>query len=122
MHGFGQIAFNCYIGFSSPFDIVKHFFLLYLENKDVQIKIFNFDPKPWVILFGKCQFFDLLNFCFYSLERRFFVLDYHKGHFPGLYCLKKKVGKMAIFGQQPWVNRFGKMSIFRFFELLVFIA
>ena len=53
MHGFGQIAFNCYIGFSSPFDIVKHFFLLYLENKDVQIKIFNFDPKPWVILFGK---------------------------------------------------------------------
>ena len=53
VHGFGQIAFKDYIGFSSPFDIVKHSFLLYLENKDVQIKIFNFDPKPWVILFGK---------------------------------------------------------------------
>ena len=53
MHGFGQIAFKGYIGFSSPFDIVKHFLLLHLENIDVQIKIFNFDPKPWVVLFGK---------------------------------------------------------------------
>ena len=35
---------------------------------------------------------------------------------------KKKVGKMAIFGQKPWVNPFGKMSIFGLFELLVFIA
>ena len=35
---------------------------------------------------------------------------------------KKKVGKMAIFGAKPWVNPFGKMSIFRLFELLVFIA
>ena len=85
-------------------------------------KLSFLDQNHGVTPLEKCQFFDLLNFCFYSLERRFFVLDYHKGHFPGLYCLKKKVGKMAIFGQQPWVNRFGKMSIFRFFELLVFIA
>ena len=35
---------------------------------------------------------------------------------------KKKVGKMAIFQPKPWVNPFGKMSIFRLFELLVFIA
>ena len=35
---------------------------------------------------------------------------------------KKKVGKMAIFGPKPWVNPFGKMSIFLLFELLVFIA
>ena len=27
---------------------------------------------------------------------------------------------MAIFGPKPWVNPFGKMSIFRLFELLVF--
>ena len=31
------------------------------------------------------------------------------------------VGKMAIFGPKPWVNLFGKMSIFRLFELLDFI-
>ena len=29
---------------------------------------------------------------------------------------------MAIFGPKPWVNPFGKMSIFRLFKLLVFIA
>ena len=32
---------------------------------------------------------------------------------------KKKVGKMASFGPKPRVNRFGKMSIFGLFELLV---
>ena len=29
---------------------------------------------------------------------------------------------MAIFGLKPWVNPFGKMSIFGLFELLGFIA
>ena len=29
---------------------------------------------------------------------------------------------MAIFGPKPWVNPFGKMSISRLFELLLFIA
>ena len=60
--------------------------------------------------------------CFYSLERRFFVLEYPKRQFPGLYCLKKKVAKMAIFTPKAWVNPFGKNSIFRLFQLLVFIA
>ena len=62
------------------------------------------------------------TFCFSSLERRFFVLEYRKRHFRGLYCLKRKVGKMAIFGPKPWVNPFGKVSIFGLFEVLVFIA
>ena len=35
---------------------------------------------------------------------------------------KKKGAKMAIFGPKPWVNPFGKMSIFLLFELVVFIA
>ena len=30
--------------------------------------------------------------------------------------------KHAIFGQTPWVNPFGKISIFPLFELPVFIA
>ena len=72
----------------------------------------------------KCQFFRLfeLLFFFYSLERHFFVLEYGKRHFSGLHRLKTKIGKMAISGPKPWVNLFGKMSIFRLFELLVFIA
>ena len=50
------------------------------------------------------------------------VLEYYKRHFPDLFCFKKKVGKMAIFGPKPWVNPFGKMSSIGLFERLVFIA
>ena len=53
---------------------------------------------------------------------RFFVLEYRKTHFPGLYSLKEKVGKMVIFAPKPWVNPFGKTSIVLLFEILVFIA
>ena len=82
-----------------------------------------FGPKPWANPFGKMSIFPLfLTSRFYSLEKRFFVLEYRKRHFPFLYCLKKKLPKMATFGPKPWVNPFGKMSIFRHFQLLVFIA
>ena len=66
------------------------------------------------------NFSTFLTSCFYNLERRFFVLEYHKRHFPGLYFLKKKVGKMANFGAKPWANPFGKISIFDFLNLLFF--
>ena len=69
-------------------------------------------PKAWVNPLEKRQFFDFLNLFFYSLERCFLVLGYRKRHFSGLYFLKNKVGKMAIFGPKAWVNPFGKMSIF----------
>ena len=46
----------------------------------------------------KSQLVDFLNFFFfYGLQRRFCVLEYSKTHFRGLYCLKKRLGKMAIF-------------------------
>ena len=57
---------------------------------------------------GKCQFFDFWNSCFYSEEKRFFVLEYRKRHFPGLYCLKKKFEKMAFFGPKLWNDPFTK--------------
>ena len=82
-----------------------------------------FGPKPLVNpLLKNINFLTFSTSCFYSLERRFFVLEYRKRYFPGIYCLKKKVGKMAIFGPKPWVKPYGKMSIFRLFQLLVFIA
>ena len=59
--------------------------------------------------------------CFYSLEKRIFVLEYRKRHFPGIYCLKKKVGKMVIFWAKPCVNPFGKMSISRLFLFFLFL-
>ena len=73
---------------------------------------------PW----KNVNFSTVSTSCFYSLDRRFFVLEYCKRNFPALYCLKKNFGKMAIFGPKPWVNPFGKMWIFRLLKLLVFIA
>ena len=71
--------------------------------------------------FGKMSIFRVFELLFfYSIERRFFVLDYRKGHFPGVYCRKRKSWKRPIFGPKPWVNPLGKMSIFRLFDLLVF--
>ena len=58
----------------------------------------NFGPKQWTNPFGKMSIFRLFKTsCFYSLERRFSVLEYHKTHFPGLYCLKKKEWKNGQF-------------------------
>ena len=83
----------------------------------------TFGPKPWVNPFAKKTSFSTFGtFCLYCLERRLFVLDHRKSHFPKQYCLTKEVGKMAIFGPKPWLNPFGKMSVFRLFELQVFIA
>ena len=80
------------------------------------------DQKHGLTLAKNVNFSTFWTSCFYSVERRFFVLEYHKRHFPALNCLKRKVGKMAIFRSKPWVNPLGKMTIFRLFELLVFIA
>ena len=63
-----------------------------------------------------------LTFCFYSLKKAFSLCRDRKRHLPGLYCLTRKVGKMTIFGPKPWVNPFGKMSIFRLCENFVFPA
>ena len=52
-----------------------------------------FEPKPWVNPFGKMYIFVVFNILFYSLERQFFVLEYRKRHFPGLYRLKKESRK-----------------------------
>ena len=80
-------------------------------------------PKPWVNPSRKMSVYPLFELLVFIAQKGiFFVLEYRKRHFPGLYCLKKKVGKMAIFVPKPWVNPFTKMSIFRLFELRVFIA
>ena len=76
-----------------------------------------FGQRPWVNPLAKISIFRLFStFCYYSVERRFFFLEFHKSRFPGLYCLKKKLAKVAIFGPKPWVNPFAKMSIFRLFR------
>ena len=60
--------------------------------------------------------------CFYSIERRCFVLEYRKRHFPSVYFLKKKVGEMAIFRPKPWINPFGKFQLLDFLNFLFFLS
>ena len=56
--------------------------------------------------------------CFFSLERRFFDLEYHKRHFPGLYCLKKKLKKWPFLDQNHGLTPFEKCE---FFDFLIFL-
>ena len=68
-------------------------------------------------LWKNVNFSSIWTSCFFSLERRLFVLEYHKRDCPGLYFPeKKKVGKMARFGPKLLVNPFGKCQFFEFLD------
>ena len=82
-----------------------------------------FGPKPWVNHFGKMSIFRLFELQVFIAQKGDFSIQNIEKVLCLTYSAKKKnVGKMAIFGTKPWVNPFGKMSIFRILELLVFIA
>ena len=99
-----------------------HFPGLFCLRKEKLEKWPFLDEKHQLTFQKNVNFLNFLTFRFYSLERCLLLLEYRKTHFFGLYCLKKKRWKMAIFGPKPWVKPFGIMSIFRLFELCVFIA
>ena len=100
----------------------RHFPGLYCLKKKLEKWSFLDQKHGLTRLKKNGHFSTFWTACFYRLERRFFFLEYRKRHFPGLYCVKQKVGKMAIFRPERWVKPFGKMAIFRLFEPLVFIA
>ena len=79
-----------------------------------------FRPKRWVNRFGKMSIFRLFEvFFLYSLERRFLVLEYHKRHFCGLNCLKKKkLEKLPFLDQNPWLTPLEKCQFFDFLNFL----
>ena len=63
-----------------------------------------FERKLWVHPCGKISILSTFSTSgFYSLERRFFALEYRKRHFPGLYCLKKKSWK----NDRVWTKTMG---------------
>ena len=76
------------------------------------------DQNHGLTLWKNVNFFSFRTSSFYRLEKPFFLLEYRKRHFPGLYCLKKN-GKMANFGPKLCVNPYGKISVFRLLELFV---
>ena len=83
-----------------------------------------FGPKPRVNPFGKISIFPFMELVFfYSLERRFFVLEYRKTHFHGLYWLKKKkLEKWPFLDQKHRLTPLEKFQFFDLFKLFVFIA
>ena len=122
---FGLLVFIVQKDVFSFQSIIKDIFLAYIAQKKKVGKMAIFGPKPWVKM-EKCQFLEEcqmsivkkcqnvnfwknVNFssfstsCFYSLERRFFILEYYTRHFPGLYCLEKERWKNGHF----WTKTMG---------------
>ena len=82
-----------------------------------------FGRKPQVNLFGKMSIFRIFELLVLKAQKSpFFVPEYRKRHFLGLYCLKKRLEKQPFLDQNHGVNPFGKMSILGLFEVPVFIA
>ena len=78
-----------------------------------------FGPKPWINPFGKMSIFRVFEpSFFYSLKRCFFVLEYRKRRFPGLYCLKKKLEKWPFLVQNHGLTSLAK---YQFFDGLKFL-
>ena len=126
MSNFRLFETSCFYSLEKRFFVLeyrkRHFPGLYCLKKKKLEKWPFLDQNHGLNPLEKGEFSTVWTSCFYSVETRFFVLEYNERHFLGLYCLKKNVGKAAIFGPQPSVNPFWKMSIFRPFDLLVFTA
>ena len=83
----------------------------------------NFGPKPWTNPFGKISIFHLFQLLVFIAYKGVFSLQNIMKHiFLAQTTQKKRDGKMANFGTKPWTQPFAKISIFRLFQLLVFIA
>ena len=111
---FLHLVLRAYKGVFLLQNIIKHIFLNQTAFKKKREKWPGLDQNHGLTPLEKSQSFDFFNFLFYSLERRFFALEYHKTHFSDLDCIKKE-GNVANFGPKPWTNPFGQISIFRFF-------
>ena len=78
-----------------------------------------FVQKLWVNSFRIMAIFRVIELLFYSLEWRFFVLEYRKTHFPGLYCpQKKKLRKLPFLDQNHWLIPLEKWQFFDFLNFL----
>ena len=61
------------------------------------------DKNHGLTALEKCQFFDFLNFLFLQPRKTSFRSRIQLRIFSWPILLKKKLGKMAIFGPKPWV-------------------
>ena len=92
-----------------------HFSCLYCLKKKLEEWPF-LNQNHGLTPLEKCEFSTFRTSCFDSLERRFFVLEYYKRHFPSLYCLKKESWKNGHF----WSKPLEKCQFFQFLNFLFF--
>ena len=119
---FELLVFIAQKGVFSLQNIIKDIFLGYIAQKKKLEKWSFFDQNHGLTPMKKFLIFDFLNFMFLQPRKSFFRARISLKTFSWGIFAKKKDGKMAIFGPKTWVNPFAKMSIFRLFELFVFIA
>ena len=96
----------------------RHFPGLYCLKKICWKNGHFFFQNHGLTLLEKCQFFDFLNLFFYSLKRCFFVLEYRKRRFPGLYCLNKKLEKWKFLDQSHGLTPLEKCQFLDFLNFL----
>ena len=82
----------------------------------------NFRAKPWVNPFKKMSIFRLFQLVVFITSKWVFSFQNIKKNVFLAYITLKKKKKLANFWAKQWVNPFGKMTIFRLFQLIVFIA
>ena len=72
-----------------------------------------FEPKPRVNTFEKMSIFRLFELLVFIAKKGVYsVLGYHKRHFPGLHCLKKKSEKWSFLDQNHELIPLEKCQIF----------
>ena len=106
----------------SLYNTIKHIFLAYIALKKGDGKMANFGPKPWTNPVGKNSIFRLSQHLVFAQKGVLSLQNTIKHIFLAYIALRKEDGKMANFGPKPWTNPFGKNSIFRLSQHLVFIA
>ena len=112
---FELLVFIAQKGVFSLQNIIKDIFLANISQKK-SWKMAIFGPKPWVNTFAKITIFPLFELLVFIAQNAVFSLqNIIKNIFLDYISLKRKVGKMSVFGPKPWVNLFGKMSIFPLF-------
>ena len=90
-----------------------------LPKKKKPKKMAIYGPKPWVNPFRKMSIFRLFEVLVSIAQKGIFlVLEYRKTHFPGLYCLKKKLEKWPFFDENHGLTPLEKCQFFDFLNFL----
>ena len=115
---FDVVVFIAQKGVFSFQNIVRDIFLCYIAEKKKLEKGPLLDQNHGLICLEKSQFFGFLNLFFYSLKGFIFVLEYRKRHFPGLYCLKKKLEIWSFLDDNHGLSPLEKCQFFDFLNFL----